>query len=228
MDACTNAAGLVNPETRMTAEQPLSTVDPDCSRELALLTPGHWLQHWLATRLRPRPRTLRGYDQHIRQQPIPYFGEILLHDLCLGDVQSVFATLARTPSSAVNIRHSRVDELAPTLLPDPDARIVVYCGSATFDASLRVAQRLHRLGYPNVDCYTAGRHDWITAGLPIEHDQPANPTPGVIVVTPTSTPAPLGSARVSARAAPPRYRGGRSCTVVVASTPAAIPWPAWW
>lgn len=75
---------------------------------------------------------------------------------------------------AVNIRPRRVDELAPFLLPDPNARIVVYCGSASCDASLRVAQRLHRLGYRNVLRYTAGKQDWIAAGLPIERDnQPA-------------------------------------------------------
>lgn len=75
---------------------------------------------------------------------------------------------------AVNIRPRRVDELAPVLLPDPNARIVVYCGSASCDASLRVAQRLHRLGYRNVLRYTAGKEDWIAAGLPIERDnQPA-------------------------------------------------------
>jgi rhodanese-related sulfurtransferase len=72
---------------------------------------------------------------------------------------------------AVNIRPRRVDELAPTLLPDPHARIVVYCGSAGCDASLRVAQRLHERGYHNVHRYTAGKRDWITAGLPI-HNPP--------------------------------------------------------
>jgi rhodanese-related sulfurtransferase len=70
---------------------------------------------------------------------------------------------------AANIHPRRADELAPSLLPDPHARIVVYCGSATCDASLRVAQRLGHLGYHNVHRYTAGKHDWITAGLPIEH-----------------------------------------------------------
>ena len=71
---------------------------------------------------------------------------------------------------AINIRPRRCDELAPALLPDPHARIIVYCGSATCDASLRVAQRLHDLGYHNVHRYTSGKQDWIDAGLPIEHN----------------------------------------------------------
>jgi rhodanese-related sulfurtransferase len=88
---------------------------------------------------------------------------------------------------AINIRPRRVDELAPTLLPDPDARIIVYCGSATCDASLRVAQHLHNLGYHNVHRYTAGKQDWTTAGLPT-NSQPPKPgdcsQTGVAAATP--------------------------------------------
>jgi hypothetical protein len=61
----------------------------------ALLTTGQWLAHWLATRLRPRPATLRGYHQHIDQHLVPHLGGILLRELCLDDVQSAFAILAR-------------------------------------------------------------------------------------------------------------------------------------
>ncbi|GAB3822926.1 rhodanese-like domain-containing protein [Kribbella italica] len=69
---------------------------------------------------------------------------------------------------AVNIRPRRVVELAKTLLPDLDRRVVVYCGSADCDASLRVAQRLTELGYSDVHRYTGGKQDWLDAGLPIE------------------------------------------------------------
>jgi rhodanese-related sulfurtransferase len=69
--------------------------------------------------------------------------------------------------AAVNIRPRRCAELAPTLLPDPDAHIVVYCGSADCDASLRVAQHLINLGYHRVHRYTGGKRDWINAGLPL-------------------------------------------------------------
>jgi integrase len=63
-----------------------------------LLTTGQWLAHWLATRLRPRPATLRSYHQHIHQHLIPHLGGILLRELRLDDVQSTFAVLARTPT----------------------------------------------------------------------------------------------------------------------------------
>ncbi|MGC4940016.1 rhodanese-like domain-containing protein [Kribbella sp. DT2] len=69
---------------------------------------------------------------------------------------------------AVNIRPRRVVELAKTLLPDLDRRVIVYCGSADCDASLRVAQRLTELGYRDVHRYTGGKQDWLDAGLPIE------------------------------------------------------------
>jgi hypothetical protein len=68
----------------------------DPSREL--LTTGQWLAHWLATRLRPRPATLRSYHQHIHQHLIPHLGGIVLGELCLDDVRSTFAILARTPT----------------------------------------------------------------------------------------------------------------------------------
>jgi integrase len=61
-----------------------------------LLSTGQWLVHWLATRLRPRPATLRSYHQHIHQHLIPHLDGILLRELCLDDVQSTFAILART------------------------------------------------------------------------------------------------------------------------------------
>ena len=63
-----------------------------------LLTTGQWLAHWLATRLRPRPTTLRSYHQHIHQHLIPHLGGILLRELCLDHVQTTFAILARTPT----------------------------------------------------------------------------------------------------------------------------------
>jgi rhodanese-related sulfurtransferase len=69
---------------------------------------------------------------------------------------------------AVNVRPRRTAELAPTLLPDPAAPIVVYCGDASCDASLRVARYLTQLGYTNVRRYTGGKQDWTEAGLPLE------------------------------------------------------------
>lgn len=65
-----------------------------------LLTTGQWLEHWLATRLSPRPSTMRGYTTHIRRDITPHIGRVLLRELSLDDVQVMFAILARTPSRA--------------------------------------------------------------------------------------------------------------------------------
>jgi len=69
---------------------------------------------------------------------------------------------------AVNIPHDRVDALAPDLLPDRAAEIVVYCASAPCKNSGIAARRLAELGYTNVRDYHEGKADWIEAGLPVE------------------------------------------------------------
>jgi hypothetical protein len=66
----------------LTGLRPPHPADP----HRALLTTGQSLQHWLATRLRPRAATLRSYHQHIHQHLIPHLGGILLRELCLDDV----------------------------------------------------------------------------------------------------------------------------------------------
>ena len=69
---------------------------------------------------------------------------------------------------AVNIPHDEVDALAPDLLQDRDAQIVVYCANAECRNSGIAARRLDELGYTNVSVYEAGKADWIEAGLPVE------------------------------------------------------------
>ena len=69
---------------------------------------------------------------------------------------------------ALNIPHDAVDALAPRLLPDKNAEIVVYCASATCRNSDYAARRLSALGYGNVRTYAGGKADWIDAGLPVE------------------------------------------------------------
>lgn len=75
---------------------------------------------------------------------------------------------------AINIPHDRVDELAPSLLPDHSAQIVVYCANAPCQNSGIAARRLAALGYSDVLDYDDGKQDWIEAGLPVER---AAPTP---------------------------------------------------
>lgn len=69
--------------------------------------------------------------------------------------------------------HDEVDELAPTVLPDRDALIVVYCANLPCPNSEIAAARLSELGYTNVREYAEGKQDWIDAGYPVEEGAPA-------------------------------------------------------
>jgi rhodanese-related sulfurtransferase len=68
---------------------------------------------------------------------------------------------------AINIPTADVDTLAPALLPDRHAQVVVYCtgNGASSDA---VARRLEELGYAAVAVYRGGKEDWVEHGLPVE------------------------------------------------------------
>jgi rhodanese-related sulfurtransferase len=69
---------------------------------------------------------------------------------------------------AINIPHEEVAELAPSLLPDRDAAIVVYCSNLQC-ANSGIAQGvLKRMGYTDVRKYAEGKQDWEAAGLPLE------------------------------------------------------------
>lgn len=69
---------------------------------------------------------------------------------------------------ALHLPHDEVEALAPQLLQDKQASIVVYCASATCQNSHIAAERLARMGYADVAVYVAGKKDWIEAGLPVE------------------------------------------------------------
>ncbi len=69
---------------------------------------------------------------------------------------------------AVNLPHDQVDALAPTLLPEKQDEIVVYCANAACRNSHIAAARLEKLGYARVSVYHEGKQDWIEAGLAVE------------------------------------------------------------
>jgi rhodanese-related sulfurtransferase len=73
---------------------------------------------------------------------------------------------------AINIPHTEVRALAPTLLPDKDAAIVVYCANLPCPNSGIAAHVLTKLGYTNVREYAEGKDDWREAGLPLEQGAP--------------------------------------------------------
>lgn len=69
---------------------------------------------------------------------------------------------------AINLPHDKVRELAPSLLPDKSALIVVYCANAPCPNSGIAARALDALGYTNIAEYVEGKQDWVEAGLPLE------------------------------------------------------------
>jgi len=68
---------------------------------------------------------------------------------------------------AINIPADQVDALAPTLLPDRGANIVVYCSGMCSNSEI-AADRLSALGYERVRVYYGGKEDWLEHGLPLD------------------------------------------------------------
>jgi len=69
---------------------------------------------------------------------------------------------------AINLPHDEIRARAASLLPDKDAKIVVYCASASCRNSKLATDTLHRMGYANAVEYVEGKQDWVEAGLPLE------------------------------------------------------------
>lgn len=69
---------------------------------------------------------------------------------------------------ALNLPHDRVRELAPSLLPDKDALIVVYCANEPCRNSTIASEELEAMGYTNIREYVGGKQDWVDAGFPVE------------------------------------------------------------
>jgi rhodanese-related sulfurtransferase len=76
---------------------------------------------------------------------------------------------------ALNMPPDQVDRLAPVLLPDKEARVVVYCSGTCHNSEI-AARRLQELGYRDVLVYLGGKEDWVEHGLPVErsHDGDAD------------------------------------------------------
>jgi rhodanese-related sulfurtransferase len=78
-------------------------------------------------------------------------------------------------AGSVNIPMGSEANLAPELLPDKDAKIVVYCMNTRCHASDGVAKELTKLGYKNVSIYREGLQDMISSGFPVEGTNPKDP-----------------------------------------------------
>jgi rhodanese-related sulfurtransferase len=75
---------------------------------------------------------------------------------------------------AINIPPGQVERLAPALLPDRAAVIVVYCTGACSSADA-VARRLEEFGYTTVAVYAGGKEDWVEHGLPVDRSDALDP-----------------------------------------------------
>jgi rhodanese-related sulfurtransferase len=73
---------------------------------------------------------------------------------------------------ATNLPPDQIEAKAAQILPDRQQEVVVYCGSATCNASEDAARDLEAQGYKQVRRYVGGKKDWIAAGLPIESASP--------------------------------------------------------
>jgi len=72
---------------------------------------------------------------------------------------------------ARHLPHDEVARLAPTVLPDKSAEIVVYCASRSCQNSHVAAAKLAQMGYGNVAVYAGGKQEWSEAGLPVERGE---------------------------------------------------------
>lgn len=69
---------------------------------------------------------------------------------------------------AIQLDYPEVRGRAGEVLPDRDAKIVVYCASEACQNSVKAAGELEALGYTNVYEYSGGKQDWVEAGLELE------------------------------------------------------------
>jgi rhodanese-related sulfurtransferase len=82
---------------------------------------------------------------------------------------------------AINLPPEEFGKLAPQLLPDKSAAIVVYCADVDCKLAPEAAAELEAQGYTDVSEYPGGKADWVEAGLPTEgaarvHKQAQNTT----------------------------------------------------
>jgi rhodanese-related sulfurtransferase len=66
---------------------------------------------------------------------------------------------------AKHFPHDQARQLAPSVVPDKSAEIVVYCASKTCQNSHIAARVLEQIGYENVAVYAGGKEDWSEAAV---------------------------------------------------------------
>lgn len=69
---------------------------------------------------------------------------------------------------AVNLPPDQADVKASEVLPEKDAKLIVYCASYKCQASTKTARKLMEMGYSNVFDFKGGKKLWQEAELPLE------------------------------------------------------------
>ena len=89
-------------------------------------------------------------------------------DFILIDVLSAESYEGRHLPKAINITVDNIEKSSETELTDKNKEIVVYCASATCQASPSAAKKLEELGYTNVVDFEDGLAGWQDAGFEFE------------------------------------------------------------
>ena len=90
------------------------------------------------------------------------------HPPIIVDVLGASSYNAKHLKGAISIPYNKVEELAPQVLPDKNAEIVVYCAGYLCGASLTAAKSFKGLGYTNVHDFKGGLQEWAAHKLPFE------------------------------------------------------------
>ena len=69
---------------------------------------------------------------------------------------------------AVHMGRGVIERDVETKVPDPSAKLILYCGGG-FRSALS-ADNLQKMGYQNVESMDGGWKGWVEAGLPTQRD----------------------------------------------------------
>lgn len=81
------------------------------------------------------------------------------------DVREESEFVAGHAAGAVHLGKGTIERDIEKAIPDPNAKIILYCGGG-FRSAL-AADNLQKMGYTNVESMDGGFREWQAAGLPI-------------------------------------------------------------
>lgn len=87
-------------------------------------------------------------------------------DLALIDTREESEWNAGRARGAVHLGKGVIERDIERAVPDPEAKIVLYCGGGY--RSALAADALQKMGYRNVFSLAGGWRAWTTAGMPVE------------------------------------------------------------